>query len=167
MATADGMSRGALRGARGERKTGMSVTHEWDLPGRALRGLSARERRLFWDGFEASAPGAPYEKGNGFSRWRAVPKSELNLALYLTNRSVGVFVRGVRGVPLSETRRLLAPRRGALEAALSARLDDEVPLLRRHANATTDPATWDGAWAWLREAEAEFLDVLTRLRPQD
>ncbi|MBX3531039.1 MAG: hypothetical protein KF849_10555 [Rhizobiaceae bacterium] len=143
----------------------MNTTHEWDLPGRALRGLSARERRLFWDGFEAAARAAPYEKGNGFSRWRAVPATELNLALYITNRSVGLFVRGLRGVPLSETRRLLGPCARALEAALSARLDDEVPLLRRHPLAATDPAAWPGAWAWLRAAEAEYLGVLSREYP--
>lgn len=145
----------------------MSVAHEWDLPSRALRGLSARERRQFWDGFEAAAHGAPYEKGNGFSRWRAVPATELNLALYITNRSVGLFVRGLRGVPLSETRHLLAPRAQVLEAALAARLDDEVPLLRRHPLAATDPATWSGAWAWLRAAEAEYLVVLAREYPRD
>jgi hypothetical protein len=144
----------------------MSIAHEWDLPSRALRGLSVRERRQFWDGFEVAAA-TPYEKGNGFSRWRAVPNTELNLALYVTNRSVGLFVRGLRGVPLSETRRLLGPHARRLEAALGAQLDDEVPLLLRLPLAMTDPNSWPAAWSWLREAEAEYLAVLAGVFRED
>lgn len=138
-----------------------ATAHEWDLPLIGLRGLSARERQLFWRGFEAGRRGAPYEKGNGFSRWRPVPASELNIALYITNRSVGLFVRGLRGIPLSATRILLASRKAELETALRARLDDEVPLLRRLPLATTDSSTWPRAYEWLRDSEEDFLATLT------
>ncbi len=137
------------------------VAHEWDLPRIGLRGLSAGDRQRFWRGFEAGRRGAPYVKGNGFSRWRPVPGAELNIALYITNRSVGLFVRGERGIPLSATRVLLGPRRVELETTLRAQLDDEVPLLRRLPLATTDVSTWPGAYEWLRDNEEDFLRVLT------
>ncbi|WP_342363679.1 hypothetical protein [Terrarubrum flagellatum] len=136
------------------------VVHEWDLPRIGLRGLSARDRQLFWQGFEKGRRGAPYVKGNGFSRWRPVAGTELNIALYITNRSVGLFVRGLRGVPLSATRVLLGPRKAELETRLAARLDDEVPLLRRLPLASTDTSTWARAYEWLRDAEEDFLAAL-------
>jgi hypothetical protein len=138
-----------------------SAVNEWDLPEIGLRGLSARERKTFWDGFIAFRPGTGYAWGNTFSRWRVVPGTEFNLSLYITNRGVGLFVRGVRGTPLSETRARLAPRKFELELALSAALDDECPLLKNLPLATTDPSTWGRAYRWLRASEAEYLAALT------
>lgn len=145
----------------------MNARHEWDLPDVPFRGLSTAERQRFWQGFELQNDGRRHEKGNGFSRWRAVPGTELlNIALYITNRSVGLFVRGLRGVPLSATRALLGPRAFELETALHARLDDEVPLLRRLPLVTTDLSTWPAAYDWLQENEADYLAALTP-NPED
>jgi hypothetical protein len=134
--------------------------NEWDLPEIGLRGLNGRDRKLFWDGFTHLRPEIKYGWGNTFSRWRVVPGTEFNLSLYITNRSVGLFVRGVRGTPLSETRVRLEPRRRELELALDAAIDDECPLLRNLRLTTTDPSTWSGAYEWLRQSEAEYLGVL-------
>jgi hypothetical protein len=134
--------------------------NEWDLPEIGLRGLNGRDRKLFWDGFTALRPDIKYGWGNTFSRWRIVPGTEFNLSLYITNRSVGLFVRGVRGTPLSETRVRLEPRRRELEPALAASIDDECPLLRNLRLTTTDPSTWSGAYDWLRQSEADYLRVL-------
>ena len=99
------MSRKPSPRATADRKERASPTvQEWDLPAIGLRGLSAPDRQRFWRGFEERRRGAPYEKGNGFSRWRPVPGVELYIALYITNRSVGLFVRSFRGLPLSSTR---------------------------------------------------------------
>jgi hypothetical protein len=136
------------------------AVNEWDLPEIGLRGLAHRDRKLFWDGFTALRPEISYQWGNTFSRWRIVPGTEFNLSLYITNRSVGLFVRGVRGTPLSETRTRLAPRKRQLERALNAALDDECPLLRNLPLTTTDPSTWSGAYDWLRQSEAEYLGAL-------
>jgi hypothetical protein len=134
--------------------------HEWDLPEIGLRGLSHRDRKMFWDGFIAQRPEVVYAWGNTFSRWRAVPGSEFNLSLYITNRGVGLFVRGVRGTPLLATRASLEPRRKELERRLRAALDDECPLLRNLPLATTDPSTWGLAHDWLRQSEADYLKAL-------
>jgi hypothetical protein len=137
-----------------------SPINEWDLRDIGLRGLNHRDRKMFWDGFIALRPEVRYQWGNTFSRWRIVPDTEFNLSLYITNRSVGLFVRGVRGTPLSETRVRLEPRRKELELALGAALDDECPLLRNLPLTTTDPSTWSGAYDWLRQSEVEYLEVL-------
>lgn len=125
-----------------------------------LRGLSARDRGMFWEGFVATRPGIGYVRGNGFSRWRAVPGVGLNIALYITNRSVGLFVRGQRGTPLSATRIALRPDAERLERALGARLDDEAPLLRNLRLPTTDTTCWPIAYDWLRDNEADYLKAL-------
>lgn len=134
--------------------------HEWDLPEIGLRRLSAAEMGRFWELYLAARPGIRYARGNVYSRWRAVPGSELNVALYIANRSVGLFVRGLRGVPLSATRAGLAPRAAVLEAALGARVDGEAPLLRSLRLAAADSGNWGRARAWLRQAEDEYLEVL-------
>lgn len=134
--------------------------NEWDLPEIGLRRLSGADMRRFWDIFLAARPDIRYGWGNVFSRWRAVPGTELNLSLYITNHSVGLFVRGRRGMPRSATRVELAPRVRELESALGASLDDEAPLLRNFPLATTDPSTWRRAHDWLRASEAEYLAVL-------
>lgn len=129
-------------------------------PEASLRGLSTRDRSVFWEGFVATRPGVDYAKGNNFSRWRAVPGTGLNIALYITNRSVGLFVRGPRGVPLSATRVDLRARTAELESALGARLDDEAPLLRNFRLPATDTSCWPMAYDWLRDNEAEYMAVL-------
>jgi hypothetical protein len=136
------------------------AVNEWDLPEIGLRGLTARDRKMFWDGFVARRPEIGYRWGNTFSRWRAVPGTEFNLSLYITNRGVGLFVRGVRGTPLSATRARLEPRKNELELALGAAVDDECPLLRNLPLTTTDPSTWGRAHEWLRQSEADYLRAL-------
>ena len=116
--------------------------------------------RRFWDKFVSARPEVRYAWGNVYSRWRAVPGAEFNLSLYITNRGVGLFVRGLRGVPLAATRAALEPRRRELERTLAAALDDEAPLLRNLRIATTDPSNWEGAHEWLRANEAEYLAAL-------
>ncbi|HTV68819.1 MAG TPA: hypothetical protein VMF90_09810 [Rhizobiaceae bacterium] len=138
-----------------------SLVNEWDLPEIGLRGLSGADRKRFWDGFVATRPGVVYAWGNTFSRWRVVPDTEFNLSLYITNRSIGLFVRGVRGIPRAETCARLSPRKLELETALNAQINDECPLLRNFPLTTTNPGTWNTAYEWLEANEAEYLAVLT------
>jgi hypothetical protein len=134
--------------------------HEWDLPSIGLRNLSAKERLQFWDLYQAARPETRYRWGNTYSRWSAVPGTNLNLSLYITNHSVGLFVRGERGASLTSTRVLLQPRAPALQAELGARLDAEAPLLTSLALATTDPANWARAHRWLAEHETIYMGAL-------
>jgi hypothetical protein len=139
---------------RGER------VEEWDLPSIGLRKLSALDRKRFWTIYQAIRPHVVYRWGNTFSRWRAVDGAPLNISLYITNHSVGLFVRGDRGASLRSTRLFLAARAAELERKLAARLDDEAPLLRSLRLATTDPTTWAKAHEWLAEQEDHYLRAL-------
>lgn len=143
-----------------ERGTEHMRVEEWDLPTIGLRNLSFGDRKTFWKAYQAARPDVRYAWGNTFSRWRVVPGTVFNLSLYITNHSVGLFVRGERGVPLSATRIALAPRKKELEGALDARVDDEAPLLRSLAIATRDPATWARAQEWLARSETDYLAKL-------
>ena len=71
-----------------------------------------RERRRFFDGFQARFPELALRWGNTFARWRDVPGTELVVSHYITNHSIGVFVRGQRGVLAS----MLAANRPTDEA---------------------------------------------------
>jgi len=137
---------------------------EWDLPSIGLRKLSALERRRFWDIYQASRKEVVYRWGNTYSRWREIGGARLNISLYITNHSVGLFVRGERGASLRSTRMLLSPRTAELEVALAARLEDEAPLLRSLRLATTDPTTWKQAYQWLAEREEDYFAALSPRR---
>jgi hypothetical protein len=115
------------------------VVNEWDLPEIGLRGLSARDRKMFWDGFVALRPEIGYRWGNTFARWRAVPGTEFNLSLYITNRSVGLFVRGVRHAVIGHAGATRAAQEGTgagagcgarrcVSAAPQPAADDDRPL---------------------------------------
>ena len=133
---------------------------EWDLAPIGLRKLSAGDRLLFWERYPATRPQIKYQWGNTFSRWRSAPGTELTISLYITNHSVGLFVRGARGVPISATRVTLATRWARLERMLSARIDDEAPLLRSLRQPMADTTTWRGAHEWLGAAEDDYFSAL-------
>ena len=66
---------------------------EWDIEHRGLRSISSPEIKTFWNGYVVRRKNAPIEHGSLYSRWRRVA-DDLVISLYLTNRSVGLFVRG-------------------------------------------------------------------------
>ena len=142
-----------------------AVRHEWDFPDIGLRKLSHLDRLRFWTGFEARDPQVRYEIGNTFARWRAVGGTDLNLSLYITNHSVGIFVRGLRGVSRNAIATRLEPREKDLVRRLGIpAVRAECPCLKDFRIATTDTATWPEAYDWLKEAEALYLKVFTPRR---
>ena len=70
--------------------------NEWDIARGGLRSVSSAEIKTFWNGYIARRKDVRIEHGSLYSRWRQVA-DDLVLSLYLTNRSVGLFVRGQRG----------------------------------------------------------------------
>lgn len=142
------------------------MRHEWDLPEIGLRRQSAADRELYWQRYAAARPEVTYLRGNTYSRWRAVPATEVVLSLYITNHSTGVFVRGARGEPYATT---LARLGDELVQKIAAALNvaemngGGFPLVRAYRFAATDTAAWPDAQAWLRQQEDDYLDVLTRI----
>jgi hypothetical protein len=120
------------------------------------------QRRLFWESFAARYPALRLRWGNTFSRWRDVAGTELVVAHYITDHSVGIFVRGQRGMPVPETAaRLYA---FSLGLALGAELGDpRCPFLRQLRADTLDPETWPECHDWLFAAGDAYAVTLTEI----
>ena len=105
---------------------------EWDIERRGLRSISSPEIKTFWNGYIARRKDAPIEHGSLYSRWRRVA-DDLVISLYLTNRSVGLFVRGQRGERYPTTVARLSAYEPELGIALGASLRGYRGLLLSHA----------------------------------
>jgi hypothetical protein len=135
---------------------------EWDIAHGGLRSLSSREIKVFWDGYLAHRNDPRIRHGSLYSRWRHVA-DDLVVSLYLTNRSVGLFVRGQRGEGYATTANRLNAFEPALGKALGVSLRGEYALcyLSNHPVAMIDPSNWPQAYEWLERQEKHFSNVLT------
>ena len=137
---------------------------EWDIARRGLRSISPPEIKSFWDGYIALRRPVPIEHGSLYSRWRRV-SDDLVISLYLTNRSVGLFVRGQRGERYRTTLNRLSGYEPQLGEALGASLSGYVGCcyLTNLPLPVTDPGNWPQAYAWLEEQEELYHRVLSAL----
>lgn len=134
------------------------------FPPIGLRKLSSADCAHFWERYAALRPGLRLLRGNRYSRWRPVAGTDLFISLYLTNRSVGLFVRGERGLSLKGAARKLDLYEPRLGRALSvAPASGGYPYLDRLALASTDTAAWPRGHRWLMEREAFYHAVLARI----
>lgn len=119
---------------------------------------------MFWEGYAALRPGLRLLRGNRYSRWRGVAGTDIFISVYLTNRSVGLFVRGERGLSLKGAARKLGPYRRRLGPALGvADSNGGYPYLDQLPFVTNDPATWPRAHRWLFKREVFYHRVLARI----
>lgn len=137
---------------------------EWDIAHSRLRSISAAEIKTFWDRYIAIRQGAVIERGSLYSRWRYV-SHDLVISLYLTNRSVGLFVRGGRGEGYNTTKNRLSAYEPELGTALDAGLNDAPGCcyLGRLTLPVTDHASWPRGHYWLEEREEFYHRVLTEI----
>jgi hypothetical protein len=137
---------------------------EWDIARRGLRSISSPEIKAFWNGYIARRRPTLIEHGSLYSRWRHV-SDDLVISLYLTNRSVGLFVRGQRGERYPTTLNRLSAHEPQLGEALGASLGGYVGCcyLTNQPLPVTDPESWPRAYAWLEEQEELYHRVLSRL----
>lgn len=135
---------------------------EWDIARTGLRSISAAEIKTFWNGYIAHRKDAPIEHGSLYSRWRHVA-DDLVLSLYLTNRSVGLFVRGQRGERYATTVNRLSAYEPDLGLALGASLRgyEGCCYLSNPPLPIIDPASWPGAYEWLEGREEHYYRVLS------
>jgi hypothetical protein len=135
---------------------------EWDIARTGLRSISAAEIKTFWNGYIAHRKDVRIEHGSLYSRWRRV-SDDLVLSLYLTNRSVGLFVRGQRGERFATTANRLEAYEPDLGLALDASLRgyEGCCYLSNLPHPVTDPASWQHAYSWLEEREQHYHRVLT------
>ena len=134
---------------------------EWDIARGGLRSISSPEIRTFWNGYIISRKDVRIEHGSLWSRWRRVA-DDLVLSLYLTNRSVGLFVRGQRGEGYRTTLNRLSAYEPALGMALGASLRgyEGCCYLSNLPLPVTDPASWPRGYEWLEEQEEFYHRVL-------
>ena len=135
---------------------------EWDIARSGLRSLSAAEIKAFWNGYIDHRGDAPIEHGSLYSRWRRVA-DDLVISLYLTNRSVGLFVRGQRGERFATTAHRLSAYEPGLGLALGASLRgfEGCCYLSGLPLPVIDRANWPEGYAWLEEQEEFYHRVLT------
>lgn len=137
---------------------------EWDIARGGLRSISSPEIKRFWDVYIARRKDAPIVHGSLYSRWRPVA-ADLVISLYLTNRSVGLFVRGQRGESHATTANRLSAYEPRLGQALGAGLRDfpGCCYLGRLPLAVTDRACWPRGHEWLEREEQRYCRVLEEL----
>jgi hypothetical protein len=138
---------------------------EWDIARGGLRSISSPEIKAFWTGYIARRRPVPIEHGSLYSRWRRV-SDDLVISLYLTNRSVGLFVRGQRGEAYRTTLHRLSAHEPRLGDALGASLRgyEGCCYLTNLPLAVTDPRNWPRAYVLLEEQEELYHRVLSDLR---
>jgi hypothetical protein len=133
---------------------------EWDLAEIGLRRLGSQDIAAFWLRYATFCGSKPL-RGSLWSRWREVSDDTI-ISLYLTNHSVGLFVRGQRGEKHETTLRRLESFEPALGLELGSALRGEYRCcyLASYPSTTLDPAAWPDAFAWLDETERRYLATL-------
>jgi hypothetical protein len=119
-------------------------------------------RRAYFEAFVARFPTLSLRWGNTFSRWRDVPGTELVLAYYITNHSVGLFVRGQRGTPVRDTAATLPLY--SLELALGVPVGNpDFPLVSMYRFDPAARAAWPKSQLWLHEAGERYVAALAEI----
>jgi hypothetical protein len=116
-------------------------------------------RRAYFTAFAERFPRLSLRWGNTFSRWRDVPGTELILAYYITNHSVGVFVRGQRGIPCRDTAAHLP--RFSLETALGIPLGNpDFPFGLPYRFDPAQRLAWPKSHEWLNATGDRYVAAL-------
>ena len=122
-------------------------------------------RRQFWDRYLAKFPNASADRGgggHGSSRWRRVPGSKLIVSRWVGEETVGVFIRGERGVHTPTLYEELNVEHEALEARLGTKIGDSewYPFMIEREWNVRDPAQADQAIEWLENQTNSFVEAL-------
>lgn len=121
--------------------------------------------RAFWAVFHLRSGERRCVFRTRYARWRAVAGSDLVISQYVTNRSIGVFLRGPRGETWRTTAARLSPVAGVLSDALEARMGRGFLFPTRAVLDTADEANWEGMADWLHAAGDRYEERLIAARP--
>lgn len=114
-------------------------------------------RRAFWARYQQMYPDTAEDGpgGGGTSRWRMVSGLDLVVSQWRSANTVGVFVRGGRGVDGPAIIGRLMPHAKELADQLQAPLGGSTyPFLKETTSSLADESQWDSAIKWLH-AETE------------
>jgi hypothetical protein len=96
-------------------------------------------------------------------RWLPVPGTGLYVSQYIANDRVGVFLRGDRGVPASQTAESLGVHSDVLAAQLGAEIGPgqrQSFFPARRVFATADRANWDEMCDWLHREGDRYVRIV-------
>jgi hypothetical protein len=131
------------------------------------RGLSADSDslRAFWALFHLRSGERRCVLRTRYARWRPPEGSDLIVSQYVTDRSVGVFLRGPRGEGWRQTAERLQPWADGLSAALDTQMGRAFLFPTRTVVDTADDANWTGMADFMHTAADRYVTVLERLSP--
>lgn len=133
----------------------------------STRALSADSDALrsFWAVFHARSGNRRCLLRTRYARWRAAEASDLVVSQYVTNRSVGVVLRGPKGEGWRTTAERLEPWVDRLTEALGARMGRAFLFPTRAELDTADDGNWLEMADWLHRAADRYVERLGRLWP--
>lgn len=119
-------------------------------------------RRAYFEALGVRFPDLRVRWGNTFSRWRDVPGTELVLAYYITNHSVGVFVRGQRGIPVRDTAATLPLY--SLQTALEVPVGNpDFPFVSMYRFDPGARRAWPASHDWLYATGERYVRVFAEI----
>ena len=122
-----------------------------------------RARRAFWARYLELFPDTAGDipGGGGTSRWRVIPELDLVVSQWRSAGTVGVFVRGDRGVDGLSVVARLEPHATALTNKLGAPLgSDTYPFLKELPTSLAEESQWDEAVQWLHAETERYVGGL-------
>jgi hypothetical protein len=121
--------------------------------------------RAFWAVFHARSGPRRCALRTRYARWREAGTGDLMISQYVTNRSVGVFLRGPKGEGWRTTARRLTPWVDALCDVLDTHMGQGFLFPTRAEVDTADDGNWIEMADWLHHAGDLYVERLGRLGP--
>jgi hypothetical protein len=118
------------------------------------------DRRAFWPRYQEMYRDASDDSpgGGGTSRWRMVSGLGLVVSQWRSAKTVGVFVRGVRGVDGAAIIGRLMPHAKEMADHLQAQPGGcTYPFLKETASSLEDKSQWDAAITWLHTETERYV----------
>lgn len=117
--------------------------------------LEQHPEQMAWGGREATS-----------SHWRDVDGTNLVVSIYLSQKAVGLFVRGQRRSDPGEVIDQLAPHQQELETLLGAQMGDGGAhghfFGREYRGDLRDETCWPSMATWLHDTQCAYVEALTQ-----
>ena len=100
------------------------------------------------------------------SRWRVFEDMGLVVTVYLAQKSVGVFIRGLRGMDSADVYTQLATHADQLQSTLGAKIGNPERghyFVSAHGGNSADQSQWDDMCDWLHATADTYETALTEI----
>jgi len=122
-------------------------------------------RRKFWTSYLEKYPEElHYGPANANSnRWRTVIEADVIVSTYIAKRSVGLFVRGHRGVDQKEVNNQLEPFMEELIRKTGGRISSDGSIGSFWVVDTANESNWDEMAEWLYQKSSTYSKALSEM----